>query len=343
MPEVLVTGGSGFVGSHCLLALLDAGYDVRTTVRSLGRETAVRDMLRLGGAEPGGRLRFLEADLERDAGWREAVTGCDFVLHVASPFPAGNPANEDDLVRPAREGTLRVLRAARDAGVRRVVLTSSFAAVSYCDPPPGGVFTEANWTDLDTVRDQPYPKSKTLAERAAWEFMAHEGGGMELAAVNPTGIFGPALGSDLSTSVHLVRMMLNRAMPAAPRIHFGVVDVRDVAALHLLAMTRPEAQGERFIAVAGPPLSILDIANLLRARMGKAARGVPKHEAPDWLVRVIALFSPSAGAALPQLGLVRAASSRKAEQLLGWQPRSSEDAILASAHSLVQLKLVGKS
>lgn len=340
MGTVLVTGGSGFVGVHVVLRLLQAGHRVRTTVRSLSRQSGVRAMLEAGGAEAGEQLDIVAADLENDAGWSEATAGCDHVMHVASPFPQSMPRDEDELIRPARDGTLRVLRAARDAGVRRVVMTSSFAAISYGNTPEGGVFTERNWTNPDAPGAQPYMKSKTLAERAAWDFIDREGNGLELSVINPTGIFGPVLGPDLSSSIALIRMMLNGAVPAAPRIHFGVVDVRDVADLHLVAMTHPAARGERFIAVAGRPMSILEIAQLLRARMGDAAGRVPRLEAPDWLVRIFALFSEGARAALPQLGLVRAASNRKARDLLGWTPRSNEDAVLATAESLVRLKLI---
>jgi dihydroflavonol-4-reductase len=340
---VLVTGGSGFVGSHVILRLLAAGHVVRTTVRSLTREADVRAMLQVGGVDAGNRLRFFAADLNEDGGWPEAMAGCDHVMHVASPFPQSMPKDEDELIRPARDGTLRVLRAARDAGVKRVVMTSSFAAVSYGNKQEGGVFTEKNWTDINAPDAQPYMKSKTLAERAAWDFIGREGGGLELSVINPTGIFGPVLGPDLSSSIALVRMMLNGAVPAAPRIYFGVVDVRDVAELHLSAMTHPLAGGERFIAVAGKPMSIFEIAELLRARMGKVAGRVPRRQAPDWLVRIFALFSDGAKAAVPQLGLVRAASNQKARDLLGWTPRSNEEAILATAESLVRLKLVKSS
>jgi dihydroflavonol-4-reductase len=340
MSRVLVTGGSGFVGCHVILTLLTAGHEARATVRDLRREADIRAMLKTGGAEPGDRLSIFAADLERDAGWAEAAAGCDYVMHVASPFPAGNPKDDNELIRPAREGTLRVLKAARDAGVKRVVMTSSFAAISYGNIAENGVFTERNWTNVDSPEVQPYPKSKTLAERAAWDFIETEGSGLELSVINPTGIFGPVLGPDFSTSTQLIRMMLNGAMPAAPRIHFGVVDVRDVAGLHLTAMTHPAAAGERFIATAGQPMSIFEIATLLRARMGDAARKAPSRQAPDWLVRIFALFNEGARAAVPQLGMVRAGSSQKAKDLLGWSPRSGEEAILATAESLVRLKLL---
>ncbi len=260
MSTVLVTGGSGFIGSHCILQLLAAGHQVRTTVRSQKREADVRAMLKEGGADPGDRLSFIAADLENDAGWSEAVAGCEYVLHVASPFPQNVPKNEDELIVPAREGALRVLRAARDAGVKRVVLTSSFAAIGYGQKPQNTPFDETNWTDPDGEDVRPYVKSKTLAERAAWDFIASEGGDLELSVVNPVGVFGPVLGPDYSTSILLVQRLMDGAMPGCPRLYFGIVDVRDVADLHIRAMTHPGAKGERFLAVAGDFMSMRDIA-----------------------------------------------------------------------------------
>jgi nucleoside-diphosphate-sugar epimerase len=340
MGKVLVTGGSGFIGSHCILQLLAAGHEVRTTVRSRQREEAVRAMLRQGGAEPGGRLSFAEADLERDAGWPEAVAGCDYVLHVASPFPPTLPKHEDELIVPAREGALRVLRAARDAGVRRVVLTSSFAAVGYGHPPQAAPFDETSWTDTDGADVQPYAKSKTLAERAAWDFISREGGALELSVVNPVGVFGPVLGPDYSTSILLVQRLMDGAMPGCPQLHFGVVDVRDVADLHLRAMTDPAAKGERFLAVSGDFMSIRDIALVLRRRLGAAARKVPTRQLPNWLVRLAALRDPAVKQILPELGKRKNATAAKAQRVLGWSPRPNEDAVVATAESLVRLGLL---
>ena len=269
---VLVTGGSGFIGVHCILQLLQAGYRVRTSVRSLDREPEVRAMLRVGGVEPADALSFAVANLTSDAGWPQAVAGCDYVLHVASPFPLKVPRDENELIVPAREGALRVLRAAREAGVRRVVLTSSFAAIGYGTTPGPEPYTEENWTNPDGPGVSPYVKSKTLAERAAWDFMAREGGSLQLSVVNPVGVFGPVLSRDLSTSIVIVQRLLNGGVPACPRLNFGVVDVRDVASLHVSAMTNPAAAGERFLAVAGSFISILQIAQILRNRMGAAAR-----------------------------------------------------------------------
>jgi nucleoside-diphosphate-sugar epimerase len=338
MSTVLVTGGSGFVGGHVLLQLLAAGHAVRTTVRSLAREPSVRAMLRNAGAEPGERLSFSAAELERDAGWAEAVAGCDYVLHVASPIGGAAPKHEDERIVPARDGTLRVLRAARDAGVKRVVLTSSCGAIYYGHPLRKQPFDETSWTNLDGEMSA-YVKSKAIAERAAWDFVAAEGGALELSVVNPSGIFGPVLGADAASSTELIARLL-RGMPGCPQIFFGVVDVRDVADLHLRAMTHPAAKGERFIAVSGEALSMFDIARILRARLGDAAKKVPTRKLPNWLVRIGARSDPRMRELLPLLGKVRNATSAKAERVLGWKPRSREETIVATAESLLKFGIV---
>lgn len=340
MSTVLVTGGSGFIGSHCILQLLAAGHSVRTTVRNLQREGDVRGLLRASGVAAGERLAFVAADLERDAGWAEAVTGCEYVLHVASPLPPSVPKNEDALIVPAREGTLRVLRAAQGAGVRRVVVTSSFAAIGYGHPERKAPFTETDWTDLNGKEVQAYPKSKTLAERAAWDFIAREGGGLELTVINPVGVFGPVLGPDYSTSILLVQRLMDGALPGCPRLYFGVVDVRDVADLHLRAMTEPAARGERFLAVAGDFVTMAEIGKMLKARLGAAARRVPTLKLPNWIVRLAALRDPAVKLILPELGKNKNASSEKARRLLGWAPRSNEEAVVATGESLVRLGLL---
>jgi dihydroflavonol-4-reductase len=340
---VLVTGGSGFIGSHCILQLLATGYRVRTTIRSLSRENDVRAMLKVGGAEPGAALSFTAADLMSDVGWPEAVARCDFVLHVASPFPQAMPKDEGELIIPAREGALRVLRAARDAGVKRVVLTSSFAAIGYGQKVTEHPFTEENWTDLNTKGITAYVKSKTLAERAAWDFIEREGGSMELSVVNPVGVFGPVLGPDYSTSIQIIQRLMEGSLPGCPRLSFNFVDVRDVADLHLRAMIHPDAQGERFLAVAGDCITMPEIAQVLKARMGADAARVPTRTLPDWMVRLTALFDPSIAQIVPELGKFKRASHAKAERLLGWSPRSNEDAITATAESLVHLGLLRNS
>jgi nucleoside-diphosphate-sugar epimerase len=347
MSTVLVTGGSGFIGAHSILQLLAAGHQVRTTVRNLKREPDVRAMLKIGGADPESltpsRLAFFAADLEKDAGWKEAVAGCDYVLHVASPLPAHTPEHEDEIIIPAREGALRVLRASRDAGVKRVVLTSSFAAIGYGHAPRTAPYVETEWSDLTGTREvAAYPKSKTLAERAAWDFIAREGGSLELSVINPVAVFGPVLGPDYSASILLVQRLMDGALPGCPRMSFGCVDVRDVVDMHLRAMTNPAAKGERFLAVAGDNMWMIDIAKLLKARLGAAAKRVPTRKLPDFLLRLAALRDPAVKLVIPELGFVKSSSNGKAKRLLGWKPRSNEESILATAESLVQLGLLKK-
>jgi nucleoside-diphosphate-sugar epimerase len=333
--RVLVTGGSGFIGSYCILGLLQAGYRVRTTVRSPEREATVRELL---GAESAWELAFVTADLTSDDGWGDAVSGCEFVLHVASPFPLGPPKHEDDLIVPAREGALRVLSAARGAQVRRVVMTSSFAAIGYGVPTGDRPFTEQDWSNPDGDGVSAYAKSKTLAERAAWDFIAAEGSGPELSVVNPVAVFGPVLGPDYSTSIQLVKRLLDGAMPGLPQVAFGIVDVRDVADLHLRAMTDPAAAGERFLAVAGEFMTVPEIATVLREQMGADASKVPTRVLPNWLVRVVSRFDSSVKQIVPELGKVKQASNAKAKRVLGWGPRSNEEAIGATAESLLRLR-----
>ena len=340
MSMILVTGGSGFIGAQTILQLLAGGHQVRTTVRNLKREADVRAMLKQGGAEPGHQLSFVAADLEQDAGWPQAVAGCEYVLHIASPFPANIPKNEDELIVPAREGAIRVLRASRDTGVRRVVLTSSFAAIGYGHKQQSTPFNETYWTNVDGDDVRPYVKSKALAERAAWDFIASDGRKLELSVVNPVGVFGPLLGPDYSTSILLVQRLMDGSMPGCPKLYFGAVDVRDVADLHIRAMTHPAAKGERFLAVAGDFLSMLDIAQILKRRMGDAARRVPMRELPNWLVRIAAWRDPAVQQILPELGKRKNATGEKARRLLGWSPRSNEDAIVATAEGLVRLGVV---
>ncbi|MBY5388706.1 SDR family oxidoreductase [Rhizobium leguminosarum] len=332
---VLVTGGSGFIAQHCILALLRAGYRVRTTLRSLSREAEVLSNLRTGGAEPGDRLSFIAADLTADDGWAEAAAGCTYVIHGASPTPSGDQVCEEDWVRPAVDGNMRVLRAARDAGVKRVVLTSAFGAIGVGHKPRSRPFVETDWSDLNG-HVAPYQRSKTLAERASWDFIAREGGGLELASVNPTTVLGPALGPDYSHSIRLIKNLLD-GQQGCPKINTCVVDVRDVADLHLRAMTDPAARGERFLAASGESLWMVEIARLLKQRLGKGASKVSTRVLPNWFVRVVALFNPAMKGIVPRLGVNMNASSEKAQRLLGWEPRSREEAIGATADSLIRL------
>lgn len=337
---VLVTGGSGFVGAHCILQLLNAGYQVRTTVRSLSREAEVRQMLRVGGVEAGDKLSFAAADLNSDAGWADAVAGCTYVHHVASPFPPSIPKHEDEVIIPARDGALRVLRAARDAGVKRVVLTSSYAAIGYGQPEQRAPYDETNWTNVDGDDVRAYVKSKTLAERAAWDFMQREGGAMELSVVNPVAILGPVLAADYSTSIMLIKRLMDGDMPGCPRLWFGIVDVRDVVDLHMRCMIHPDAKGERFMAVAGEFLSIAQIGRILKRHLGPAAKRVPTLELPDFLIRMAARRDPAVQQILPELGKRKNGTNAKARRVLGWTPRSNEDSIIATAESLAALGLL---
>ncbi|MCW3082991.1 MAG: aldehyde reductase [Bacteroidetes bacterium] len=340
---VLVTGGTGFVGVHCILQLLQEGYNVRTTLRSLSKKEKVIEMLKFGGIKSFENLSFVETDLSADANWDKAVEHCDFVLHVASPIFLRIPKDENEMIRPAVEGTLRVLKAARNAGVKRVVMTSNFGAVGYSHKDPTTLITEESWTDPDEKGLSAYNKSKVLAERAAWDFMKKEGGNMELAVVNPMGIFGPSLGPDLSSGFEILKKMLDGSMKSIPNLTLGIVDVRDVADLHLRAMVNPNANGQRFLALSGGTLSLPQIAQLLKNKMPDAAKNVSTKTLPDWLVRFAALFNAQAKAIVPMLGINRNSSNAKAKTMLGWAPHTNEEAVLASAESIVRFGLLKKS
>ena len=335
---VLVTGGSGFIAQHCILTVLQAGYRVRTTLRSLSREAEVRGNLSTGGIEAGDRLSFVAANLSADDGWSEAATGCTSVIHGASPTPSGNQVREEDWIRPAVDGNLRVLRAARDAGARRVVLTSAFGAIGVGHKPRSRPFDETDWSDLDG-NVALYQKSKTLAERASWDFIAREGGELELATVNPTTVLGPALGPDYSHSIRLIKNMID-GQPGCPKVNTCVVDARDVADLHLRAMTNPSAKGERFLAASGESLWLAEIAKLLKQRLGAAADKVSTRILPNWLIRILALGNSAMKGVVPHLDVNMNATGEKARRLLGWKPRSREEAIVATAESLIRLGLV---
>lgn len=334
MARVLVTGGTGFIGEWCVLALLEAGHEVRATVRDLGREAALREQLHAATQFDDARLSVVRADLVSDAGWPEAVAGCEYVLHVASPTLRSAPESEEAMVSAARDGVLRVLRAARDAGVRRVVLTSAFGAIGYGHPPRSTPYTEEDWTNVD-ADIPPYQRSKTLAERAAWRFIQEEGRGMELVAVHPVAVLGPLLGTDDPPSLRVVKGMLSGAMSICPPFGTSWVDVRDVAELHLRVMTDPNAAGERWIASAGRSLRTIEVARILRRRLGDRAAKVPSRELPVWLARLLGRFSPPLRAIRPQLGQNFDGSPAKAERRLGWKPRPIEDTIAETAESIL--------
>lgn len=338
---VLVTGGSGYIGLECIKQLLAGGWTVRTTVRSLKRSDEVRNTLKAAGVDSSqldSRLNFVAADLTKDEGWTDAVKGCKYVLHVASPFPAAPPKHEDELVIPAREGTLRVLKAAREAGVKRVVVTSSFAAIGYGDFDENKVLTEKNWSDDGGSDLAAYQKSKTVAERAAWDFV-EKNKGLELAVINPVGVFGPVYSKDSSTSIQLVQRLINGSMPALPRLNFGIVDVRDVAALHIKAMTNPKANGERFLAVS-EMMWMLDCGKVLRERMGTKARKVPTRTLPSFVLRLMGFFDPAIRLVTPELDKEKKVSNEKARTMLDWTPIPPGDSLVASAEDLIRLGVV---
>jgi dihydroflavonol-4-reductase len=336
---VLVTGGTGFVGAHCVVRLLTAGHRVRATVRSADRAERVRALVRAGGVDPAGALEVVVADLTADDGWAAALRGCTHVLHVASPYPVTPPRDENELLVPAPDGTLRVLRAARAAGIRRVVLTSSFAAIGYGHPHRDMPFTEADWTDPTGPHVGAYARSKTLAERAAWDFVEREPDAPELAVLNPVGIAGPVLGPDLSTSMLLLQRLLNRQIPALPRVAFSFVDVRDLADLQLRAMTDPAAAGARFLAAAGEPVWAVDLARLLRDRLGVR---IPTRQAPNLVVRLASRLDRSLSVLRAELGAAKRTSADKARRVLGWQPRPTDESIVDGAISLVEFGLVDR-
>lgn len=334
---VLVTGGSGFIAVHIILKLLNQGYSVRATLRTISRQDEVKSMLAQGGITDFAHLEFIQADLTSDMNWSEATTGATYVIHVASPTPATRPDDGNEMVKMAVDGVLRVMKAAKDAGVKRVVLTSASGAVISGHQSHPQIFTEKDWTNLSANIDA-YQRSKTLAEQAAWEFANKEN--MELSAVNPVAVMGPVLGKDFSHSNQIIRAMLTGKMPFLLKIGFDYVDVRDVADLHLLAMTRVEAAGERFLATTSENLTYQEEAKILKKNLGNLANKVSTQEIPDFLVRILAIFVKSMRMPATFLGQNTTCSNAKAKNMLGWQPRSAEEAIVATAKSMVELGLV---
>ncbi len=332
---VLVSGASGYIAGFAIKQLVAAGWTVRGTIRNLVKADVVRASLSLDASQ----LSLSAADLTADAGWAEAAAGCDHVLHIASPLPVGVPKNDDELIVPARDGALRVLRAARDAGVRRVVMTSSTAAICYGVPEQRRVFTEADWTDPHHPDTYAYVRSKVIAERAARDFMAAEGGAMEFCTINPGLVLGPVLGSDYSGSLAAVQKLLNGDLPGLPHIGFPVCDVRDIADAHVRAMTLPDLNGERFLCTA-ETLWLSDIAVVLKSRLGDRAKRVPTRRLPDFLVRLAGLFDPEIKLVLPELGRERICDSSHARAVLGWAPRAPAESIVDTARSLIEHGLV---
>jgi nucleoside-diphosphate-sugar epimerase len=335
---VLVTGGSGYIGSWCVIGLLQQGYTVRTTVRNRAREGAVRAAIgKIVDAQ--NRLSFFEADLMSDKGWDEATNGCDYVLHVASPLGVQEPKDPNVLITPAREGAKRAINAAIKAGVKRVVMTSSVAATHPSSNADEYIVDETVWTDPTAPGENAYGQSKTYAERAAWELIKTSGGATTLATVNPALVLGPVLSGDFSESIQVVQRLLSGKVPGIPRLGFSVVDVRDVADLHIRAMTAPEAAGQRFIA-ANTFAWMSEMAEILRARLGDKASKVPTRKVPDFVLRFVSLFDRDLTAVTPSLGKKHAYSSAKAQSMLGWKPRPITDTVVDCANSLIANGLV---
>lgn len=339
-PLVLVTGATGYIAGHCIRELLEHGYRVRGTVRSLADPKKTEHLRRMA-AELGGTVELVEADLTSDRGWREAVAGCTYVQHVASPFPAEVPKDENELIRPAVDGATRVLKACADAGtVKRVVMTSSVAAVAFGHTgQPDKVRTEADWSDADHC--DPYPKSKTLAERAAWDLVGKlpPERRFELAVINPGFVLGPLLNADQGTSGELVRKLMAREMPACPEIGFAPVDVRDVASAHRLAMERPEAAGNRYIC-AGEHLWVQDLAKILAAEFNPRGYRVPTGKLPYWLMWIIARFDKAVNLAITFVGRKELVSAAKAKRELGWSMRPIKETILDTGRTMIEQGIV---
>jgi nucleoside-diphosphate-sugar epimerase len=336
--SVLVTGGTGYVAGWVIVELLERGYSVRTTVRNLGRSEAVRKAVSTM-VDPGDRLTFAVADLTRDEGWDAAVAGMDYVLHVASPLGDENSRDPQALIVPARDGAIRVLRAATAAGVQRVVLTSAANAASPSSYAEEGVTDETLWTDPDDPTLIPYRRSKTVAEKAAWDFMADHAGPTTLTTILPGAVFGPILSTDNLGSVRIIERMVKGAMPGTPRIGLEIVDVRDLADIHIRAMTSPDAAGQRFLAT-GEFVWMKEMAQVLRTGLGEAGSRVPTRQLPDFVVRFTALFDRSLRAITVSLGRRNRHSTDKAKRVLGWQPRPAPETVLNCARSLIEWQVV---
>ncbi len=337
-PLILITGASGFVAQHTIVEALRREYKVRATLRTPAREAEVRQAVE-AHTQAKDNLEFVAADLLKDDGWAEAARGCQYVLHVASPFPLFEPKHEDELIRPAVEGTLRVLRAASQAGARRVVLVSSVAAVYAGHNGENRTFDENDWSIVENQIGA-YAKSKTLAERAAWDFIrgAENVRQMEMAVINPPLILGPVLDVGEHTSIELIRVFLRGEVPGVARLKMGVVDVRDVASALLLAMASPEAAGKRFLVPAGT-LWYKEIAEILRrAYAPRGYKKIPRVQFPSFAVRMMARFDKKIAVVVKDLDWDYELSNQRAKEMLGWIPRPPEEAVLAMAESLIQLK-----
>ncbi|MBA4228080.1 MAG: aldehyde reductase [Hyphomonas sp.] len=340
MAKVLVTGATGFIAGHVIHQLIEAGHEVTGTARSASKGAALSQTLSAYAGRPVS-IPIREADLSSDKGWAEAAEGMDYVHHIASPIPVTVPKNADELIIPARDGALRALKAARAAGVKRVVMTSSMAACAYgwgeARPNP---ITEEHWSQDKGAPDMtPYIRSKLVAERAAWDYVKGEGQGLELTTINPALVLGPVMSGDFSASVEILTQLMSGKLPGTPKVGFVVVDVRDVAAAHVAAMTSPAAAGERFL-LGDRFMWFSEVAATLAREFPAYASKLPSRDIPAWMVHLTALINPPAKQLIPELNRERHISSEKARRVLGWTPRSSEEAVIAGAQSLVAFGVV---
>jgi dihydroflavonol-4-reductase len=340
MAHVLVTGATGFIASHCIVELIERGHTVRGTARSTTRATAL-NMILSDYTEKTIEVPLVAADLSRDTGWQEAVDGVDAILHVASPVPSGQLRNAEELIGPARDGTLRVLRAAKATGIDRVVMTSSMAAVAYgWGESRPALLTEAHWSNPDNPADNTaYARSKTIAERTAWDYVAGEGEGLKLTTINPSRVLGPVMGGNFSGSLRVLAQLMSGNMSAMPRTGSQLVDVRDVAKAHILALENEAAIGQRYL-VADDFMWMSELADLLREAFPDYADKIPTRQLPNWMVRILSISNPALRQLLPELGKKRLMATDKIRGELGWSPISAKDSAIACAESLIAHKVV---
>lgn len=341
--KVLVTGGTGFVGMQIVYQLLKKGYSVNTTVRNLKSADKVKQTLKNNGISSFENLSFFAAELTKDDNWEQAMQGCKYVLSVASPVFFDKPKNEEEAIRPAREGILRILRLAKKTGVKRVVMTSNFGAVGFTQTDKSRATTEIDWTDTNNKSVSVYEKSKTIAERAAWEFIKTEGENLEFTTINPVAILGPSLDAHVSGSFHLLKNLLSGKMKALPNIPLNIIDVRDVTDLHILAMETAEANGNRFIASADGQISIPEIALFLKSKYSEIAEKVSLKKIPNWILNIAALFNAKAREGVLLTKMNRNVSNQKAKEILKWKPiATQEDTILEAVDTMIKYDLIKK-
>jgi len=334
MEKVLVTGASGFIAEHCIIELLKNGYSVKGSLRSMNREQEVRDAVKTETDDT--KLEFCKLDLLEDDGWEDAMWDCDYLMHVASPFVIEDPKDENELIKPAKEGTLRALNAAKKAGIKRVVLTSSVAAVN--SHMMSGTSDHTTWTDINSKYVTPYQKSKTIAEKAAWDFYNNQDNSnkMELAVINPGGVMGPQLGNDLGgASTQIVSQLISGKFPMIPALSFPFIDVRDVAILHLKAMTTPDADGKRFIAAHSEPTWMYQVAEVLSAA---GYEKIKLKKAPSFMLKLIGLFDNKTKSLVPMLDKYVPCDNSQTVKILNWEPMPWEQAFIEHAKSIEAIK-----